>query len=324
MTSPAERLPVRSALLLLLVAGMLVLSGCRSDRVQVNTKDPRSPQFAYRLDELALLQMAADDIMELERKKHYGEIYDTYAGNEFKGIVSRRRFLIMSNCVETYLGELQEYDQNQIGFRRESLKEQPGKPFDVLNRRVTRARGTIDEQMVFTASGVNFKLNSLYWIAKDKQFLECIRNSPQVEASTQPVPEQPAETPSGEQPAKPGEPATQPGSPTPATDDQSNKPADGQAPTDGAQQPPVPGSEPAPVQQLKPSEVKQKTIQARPAGAGAVEDTRPTAKPVKKKPAQAPAKKPDDTVPATPLEPVAPVPEMLPAEPPRGDAPPSD
>jgi hypothetical protein len=283
-----------------LLAGVLAVGGCRSDHISVNPKDPKSPQFAYRLDELALLQMAADDIMDLERKKQYGRIYDDYASRGFKRMVSRRHFLIMSNCVETHLGALQEFDINEIGFRREVLKEQPGAPLDVLNRRATRAKGTIDEQLVFIADGVNFKLNGLYWVAKDKQFLECIRNSSQLEATTRPpkgtplvAGEPPVAATSPAQPGesaatgKPGEPTTTPGS---APDDQA-----------------------VPVEKLAPSEAGQKTIQVRPAGAGAVEDTRPTPAPKMKSTRSSEKSGQTGESPATPLEPVQPTPELQPA-----------
>jgi hypothetical protein len=277
-----------------LLAGILALGGCRSDHISVNPKDPKSPQFAYRLDELALLQMAADDIMDLERKKQYGRIYDDYASHGFKRMVSRRHFLVMSNCVETHLGALQEFDINEIGFRREVLKEQPGAPLDVLNRRATRAKGTIDEQLVFIADGVNFKLNGLYWIAKDKQFLECIRNSSQLEASTRPpedtqpvAGQSPAQAGESAATGKPGEPATAPGSAP-----------DGQA---------------VPVEKPAPSEAGQKTMQAHPAGAGAVEDTRPTPAPKKKSTRSADKTEQTGESPATPLEPVQPMPELQPA-----------
>ncbi|HEY9686222.1 MAG TPA: hypothetical protein V6C52_04525 [Coleofasciculaceae cyanobacterium] len=290
---------IRRSGFIVLLAGLLALGGCRSDHISVNPKDPKSPQFAYRLDELALLQMAADDIMDLERKKQYGRIYDDYASHGFKRMVSRRHFLIMSNCVETHLGALQEFDINEIGFRREVLKEQPGTPLEVLNRRATRAKGTIDEQMVFIGDGVNFKLNGLYWIAKDKQFLECIRNSPEMEANTRPPEEiQPVagQPPLGTTPpTQPGEPAStgKPGEPATASE-------------------PAPDGQTAPVQQMAPSEVGQKTIQARPAGAGAVEDTRPAQTPKKKSTRSAEQSGQTGGSPATPLEPVQPMPELQP------------
>ena len=264
---------------LLVFGAGLGLSGCRNDRISVDTKDSHSPQYAYRLDELAMLRLAADNIQDLERKRQYTTIYNEYASDAFKKSVDRRLFLIMSNCVETHLGGLQEFDINQIGFRRETPKDAAGRggssPLDVLNRQVLRARGSIEEQMVFVWSGFNFKLNSLYWITKDKQFLECIRTSAEVAASTDPnalpaaiAPEStepPAtdETPAGEQPsAEPGHAPDTPQSSEPAADNPV-------APATSS------GVEPAAVQQLRPTELNKKTIQAKPAGAGVVVDTRP-------------------------------------------------
>lgn len=288
----------RPALRMMLIHGVVLscclsLAGCRSDRVNVNAKDPDSPQFAYRLDELALLQMAADDIQELERKKQYGQIYDNFASDNFKAGVSRRRFMIMANCVETNLGGLQEFDRNDIGFRREWVKAAKGGqyPLDVLNRLIQRDRGTVEEQLIFITSGFNFKLNGLYWISKDEPFLQCIANSPQVEASTEPKVETPQESTTSEETTttkasdteskNASETASQSETSKEATSSESTAPS-GSSPaqTDGlrpvATPLPLPG---APVQEMKPSEQhKKEPLQARPAGAGAVVDTRPTPK----------------------------------------------
>ena len=285
------------------------LASCHSDRVAVNPKDPQAPQFAYRQDQLALLSMLADDIQDLERKKQYTTIYDDYTSQEFKAGISRRRFLIISNCVETYLGGLEEYDPHDLGFRREMLKTGHDQFLDVLNRKVKRIMGSIDEQMVFVPSDLNFKLNGLYWIAKDKQFLQCVAESPQREAEGQPVPETTAEegvTPSATQATSPTEAET-PAATIPETDAAGESPSD--QPGTGAAQPgsgessspvespataPSAGTSentlrrstgsavpiPSPVQEMKPAEARKvTTLQARPAGAGAVIDERPVLKP---------------------------------------------
>jgi hypothetical protein len=123
----------------------------------------------------------------------------------------------------------------------------------------------VDEQLVFIPSGFNFKLNGLYWISKDKIFLQCIADSPQIEANTAPTPKEvPTEAgeegktaptattpqaPSGEQPTTPSEavPSEQPSTSEPV-------PVPAQ---------PVPVTEPG------------NEAQPRPAGAGGVMDTRP-------------------------------------------------
>lgn len=263
--------PLKGQILCLLALSLVGLTGCQNDRVSVNSKDPDSPQYAYRLDELALLHMAADDVQEKERKKQYGQIYDDYGSDDFKKGVSRRRFLIMSNCVENYLGGLDEFDTNDLGFRREIVKGSPKQTLDVLNRKVQRIQGPIEEQMVFISNGLNFKLNGLYWIAKDKAFLQCIADSPQVEASTQPAPpagetttqapqEQTAEQPKTAENGQPAPTAETPKTAEPVVSAPSSAPV------------------PAPVQDMKPAEIKKAPIQARPAGAGAVIDERPVAK----------------------------------------------
>lgn len=176
---------------LLLVLGLAcVLSGCRADHVVVNPKDPKSPQYAYRLDELALLQMSADDIQELERSKQYGKIYDDFGSDAFKAGLTRRRFLIMANCVETHLGGLQEFERNDTGFIRRFQRianTKRTRSLDTLRREVDRTHLTIFEQMIFTTDGIHFKLNGLYWIAKSKPFLQCIADSPRLEAETTPL-----------------------------------------------------------------------------------------------------------------------------------------
>ncbi|HEY9745790.1 MAG TPA: hypothetical protein V6C99_06190 [Oculatellaceae cyanobacterium] len=246
----------------LCISGLAILSTCRSDRITVTPEDPRSPKYAYRLDELALLQMAADDILNLERKKQYGTIYDEYTSRDFRKNVSRRRFLIMSNCVETYLGELQEFDSNDLSFNRHTL---PGykQPLDVLTRHVQRKRGFVDEQLSFISTGFNFKLNGLYWISKDKMFLQCIADSPKIEANTAPMPEAPP-------PPKPGETAVTPSGQKPS--EPAATPDSGEAPATHSNEQHLehatPSQPPPPAEPINP-------IPPRPAGAGGVLDYRP-------------------------------------------------
>jgi hypothetical protein len=278
------------------------LASCHSDRVTVNAKDPQSPQFAYRKDELALLSLMADDIQELERKKQYATIYDDYTSQDFKNSISRRRFLIITNCVETYLGGMDSdgYDPHDLGFRRENVKGSQNGFLDVLNRKVHRIMGVIDEQMVFVPHNLNFKLNGLYWISKDKQFLQCVAESPLKDqesqpaatetnatgepgAQTTPVTENSGTGQSTETGApsatgtetnatgessetKPAETQSEPASTSTSSETTTRKPAAQTAPT------------PAPVQEMKPAEAHKTTsIHARPAGAGAVIDQRPSA-----------------------------------------------
>ncbi len=279
--SQARCKPIIWPLMALLVLG---LSGCRNDRVDVNKKDPDSPQYAYRKDELALLQMSADDIQELERKKQYGTIYDDYASEAFKQGVGRRRFMIMSNCVESFLGDVEEYDRNDIGFRRDYLKDKRNKPtqnyVDVLNRKVQRTLGSIEEQMVFVPNGLSFKLNGLYWIAKDKHFLQCIGQSESLDQQTAPKPEVPAAgtEPSTEVPATNASGETKPATETGAQPGSVSEPIPSGASTGGPVPEPATGTEAKPIHGLKQTEIKKQTIQARPAGAGAVVDSRPLPK----------------------------------------------
>jgi hypothetical protein len=198
--------------------------------------------------------------------------------------------MIMANCVESFLGDVEEYDRNDIGFRRDYLKDKQNKPtqnyVDVLNRKVQRTLGSIEEQMVFIPNGLSFKLNGLYWIAKDKHFLHCIGQSESLDEQTAPKPEVPAAgaQPSTETPATNAtgettpatETGTQPGSPS-GTSEQTPS----AAPTGGPVPEPATGTEAKPIHGLKQTEIKKHTIQARPAGAGAVVDSRPLPKKTK-------------------------------------------
>jgi len=237
--------------------------------------------------------MMADDIQELERKKQYATIYDDYASQDFKNSLSRRRFLIITNCVETYLGgvDAEGYDPHDLGFRRENLKKTTASYLDVLNRKVHRVLGgLVDEQMVFVPDGLNFRLNGLYWISKDKQFLQCVAESPAKDQEGQPATETATET---------QQPATEPGATAQTGQSTGQTSANGTATeATGANastetKPSETGTEsgsassetserktssPSPVQEMKPAEARKATaIQARPAGAGAVIDQRPSA-----------------------------------------------
>lgn len=280
----------KSAVILALLFVLASVSGCRSDRIAVDKKDPNSPQYAYRKDELALLQMVADDIQELERKKQYGTIYDDYASDAFRSGIGRRQFMIMANCVESFLGDLEEYDRNDIGFNRQfdKNKKPPEKHFvDVLNRKVQRALGSIEEQLAFVPHGLGFKLNGLYWIAKDKAFIACMRESGPLDAATAPKTEPKTDT-STTSPATPATASTaneSQATPGNVTGSETSSPSPGSeqaaSHTEAGNQPPTPAGElnkvePKPVQTMKPAEVRKEQIKARPAGAGALVDQRPT------------------------------------------------
>jgi len=280
MSFPRSHRIAQHTALVVLACSLIGLSACRSDRVSVNAKDPNSPQYAYRLDELALLQMAADDIHEMERRKQYGQIYDEYGSDGFKKNVSRRRFLIMSNCVETHLGGIEEFNPNELGFRRKFVGGENSKNFlDVLNRKVIRIQGSIEEQLVFVPNGLNFRLNGLYWIAKDKQFLQCIANSPHLEAETAPKPEgEGSQTTAGQaKPTESGEQATQTPPASESAEQSGSKPQENVTPEATPQAAPS-NAPPTPVQGMNASEIKKQPLEARPAGAGAVIDERPVSK----------------------------------------------
>jgi hypothetical protein len=182
---PNRPMSIKPAFAILVLSFSLGLMGCHSDHVAVDRKDPKTPQFAYRLDELAMLQMAVDDIQDAERDKRYGKIYDDFASPEFMAETSRRRFLIWGNCAETYLGGLEEYDRNELGFFREKAKSKM--PIDSIVRTVHRSRFVVKERMGFIYDGIHFKLRTWTWITNDKPFLECMADSPRLEGGTKPI-----------------------------------------------------------------------------------------------------------------------------------------
>lgn len=108
----------RWALSMVIVGGLLgfgagLLSGCR---------DAQAPDAqGYREDERALLQIAAENLVELEIKKDYATLYDQYASKAFKQRVPARYFLKLTNCVETHLGAFLSYDRKSLRFKRERV-----------------------------------------------------------------------------------------------------------------------------------------------------------------------------------------------------------
>ena len=159
----------------IIIAATLMLGGCHGDDiVKVNMEDPDSPKYPYMAHEFALLQLAVDDIQGMEQKKQYGQIYDKYASPELQKYVSRRQFMIMSNCTEQNLGAINEFDEDNLSFNRNQKPEKGRPAIDSITRQVKRKRGIMREQLVFTSDGVKFKLNGLWWISDNKQFQKCI------------------------------------------------------------------------------------------------------------------------------------------------------
>ncbi len=247
----------------LAVLMLATLSGCRSDVVKVDPKNPKSPKYPYLAHEFALLQLAVDDIQELERKKQYGKIYDDYASDNFRRHVSRRKFLVMANCTEEHLGELSEYDDSNLSFNRNQMPDKNKPALDSITRQVTRSKsGQVQEQLVFASDGLHFKLNGLYWISDEDHFLKCIQQAdklaepkPAPAKTDTPTPEKAAKTPgqspppavnAPKAPDKPGPPVKatpKPGATPQTTDKTDSKP--GMAPKAPAGKPaPKPAAQP--------------------------------------------------------------------------------
>ena len=162
-----------------LLACAILLAGCRSSTISVNPQNKRTPQYPYRKDELALLQIATDDIFELEKTKDYSRIYDRYASADLKRTLGRRRFLKTTNCAETTLGGLMDYDKGNLGFTRTTDKN---RIFDSIVRDTDREEGSLVEKLVFVQEGVDYKLYALYWDSKRKDFVACLNDARKITA----------------------------------------------------------------------------------------------------------------------------------------------
>ena len=153
---------------------MLFFAACQSEYVSVDPDNPRSPQYAYRHDQLALLTLTTDDILTLEKEKQYSRIFDHYASTQLKHTLGRRRFMKISNCVETHLGGLTSYDSNNLGFQRTI---ENGKPYDYIVKETERSEGSTTEKLIFVSEGVDFKLYGLSWETENRHFLSCLQDA---------------------------------------------------------------------------------------------------------------------------------------------------
>lgn len=152
------------------ILAFLTMMGCHNRGAVVES---------YRPDELALLKLATEDALNLERQKDYGTLYDAQTSSGFRQRVDRRHFLMMSGCVEDYLGGVVAYSHNMEGFKR----RRSGKLLlDEITLKVERGDDTISERFVFTGDGSKFRLHGLQWAAESPRFLKCM------EAVTQPTP----------------------------------------------------------------------------------------------------------------------------------------
>lgn len=125
----------------------------------------------YREDEQILLKLATTDILELERQKDYGKIYDQYASQTLKRSLARRDFLKMGRCLEVTMGDLVDYQRDQWDFTRNKTEHGT---LDSTTRSVVRASGNVKEQLTYVREGIDFKLNAIYWSSTRKDFLTCM------------------------------------------------------------------------------------------------------------------------------------------------------
>lgn len=130
------------------------------------------PPTPYREDEQLRLKLFVEDIFELEKSKQYGRLYDKYTSPAFQKTVSRRNFLRLSQCVETHLGELVDYERKDWQFHKKTAK---GTVFHSIRLPVVRSSANITEQLTMTTDGLDYRLTGLYWLTKHKAYADCIR-----------------------------------------------------------------------------------------------------------------------------------------------------
>jgi hypothetical protein len=132
------------------------------------------PAFsAYRPDQLVRLKVLANSIFGLERQQKYGEIYDDWVSQSFKKRVSRRQFLILTNCLEEHLGPLEEFDSTDFGFKHQSHQ---GQSYEVLQRKITRNGNDLSQRLVITMDALDYKLDGLTWLTNHEGFLNCVKH----------------------------------------------------------------------------------------------------------------------------------------------------
>jgi hypothetical protein len=168
---------------LIMFSVVLGFSGCKSKLDEVAEKPiPVSPN--YREDEQIRLQLFVEDVLQLEKTKQYGALYDRYTSWVFKESISRRNFLRVSQCVEESLGELKDYDRKNWVFQKKSVplgstKQPPVQPPQIVHlieRKVTRSKATLMERFSIASNGLEYQLSGLYWMTKKNDFLTCVKN----------------------------------------------------------------------------------------------------------------------------------------------------
>ncbi len=157
-------------------------SGCHSEYIVLNQKDPNSPQYQYRLDEYNLLKLVSDHVFELEFEGDYGEIYDRYTSFGFREHTTRRQFLRMTACVEHYYGSLKDWERQHYGFYREwhttpedsNDQAETDSHTDILIRQAQRSKAIIKEELRFEPTPEGVKLLGMYWIGSSPEFTRCM------------------------------------------------------------------------------------------------------------------------------------------------------
>ncbi len=154
-------------LFLLLCLPLVLVSslGCRSPF-------PFKTSDAYRVEEVALLKITAENIMDLEKAKDYASIYNEYASRDYKKRVPKRKFLKLTHCVEVHMGEVLGHDVAKLNFNR----TRKGKHIsDQLNLSVYRKNGTITERYTLIDEGLGFRITGFRWVSDNEPFAQCMK-----------------------------------------------------------------------------------------------------------------------------------------------------
>ncbi len=128
---------------------------------------------AYREEEVALLRIMADNIIDLEKKKDYTALYSDYASRGYKQRVSERRFLKLTHCVETHMGEVLGHNVAKVDFKRENKNNRME---DLLTLEVYRKHEAVTERYVLVDEGVGFRIDSFRWLSDNNEpFKVCMK-----------------------------------------------------------------------------------------------------------------------------------------------------
>ena len=159
---------------------LLVQTGCHLFS-NGGTKDAAG----YREDERALIEIGTQTILDLEKAKDYAAIYDTKASRDYRSRVSKERFLSLTHCVETHLGDWQQRN-SKIEPTRHQLSGKKGTFVDRVELKIERSKARITERFEFIDDGLGYRVNTFRWLADNNDFAQCLQSIGQTPVTTMP------------------------------------------------------------------------------------------------------------------------------------------